>query len=772
MKDRVAVVGAGPAGSVAALVLARAGVPVDLIDRASFPRDKACGDALLPRSVDELSLLGLDRLRLQGHAVAHWQVLTLDGDSLVRDDRHAHSTAWITRRHDFDAALRDAAVDAGARPIRARLDELDPSEDGGPLLSLADDEGTLRRERYRFVIGADGARSRVARSAALLAPIPTDRAVSIRRYVRFDRVVDPEVFVAWWARQDDAGPGYSWALPVDETWWNVGVYGCDPGAGRGMAAQLDRFLRRLEALLTSPVAERSPVLGSLVRYDFAPGRVSRPGIAVVGDAAGLTEAMTGEGIHHALMSGRIVAETIIDTGLDRRLEGRIAGRMAAAFAEPMRRQRLAAVARGPRPEGGRRLPAMDLGRPLGGFALVDGDGFRWSNRTTRGRWFILLDVDVIDVGTFSRLADFAHRRGPDSAEVLAVTTGESPTVASGFPPVGIAPVDPVADRTRRPAVGVVDPDGVVRLVVEGSPPTVRTNAASVLPDAFLRIVDLLSVPAAVSPSVPPTDPPGRARAVDATTRPSARATVDRCTTPEGTLIAGPRGGAVLRLSRLEVALWECCDGATSIAELADDLRATLGIERPDALARLIDAVTSWLGAGLVTTAPEQTVPAGFVEGSLNLDRSEPGRVVPLTGPFATDGRRVVLIDREVFDPTTSWARSWLGRFGCDVLPAPSGRVILESGSVRLSVHSPNGSGTVYDVAGVVTRGVADRLEVAVTLARHLDRSAGPRCETAVHLAGHLPASAVREADRLGGFVAVDRLLTGADRTRGPLSGVA
>jgi geranylgeranyl reductase family protein len=307
----VLVVGSGPAGSVAALVLARAGVRVALVDKSTFPREKACGDVVGPRGLRVLADLGL--APPTGRDVGDILVVGPTGRR-VRLPCGAgltypgHGTA-ITRTV-FDAALHDAAVQEGATPVVGRADAPIEVEGriGGYRLS------TGEHLHADFVIGADGAASQVGTAAGLVDPSLVLWGFAVRTYV--PEVVELPAIVLWEPTPWRAFPGYGWVFPGPDGRANVGLgvgTGCDRTAGAKAVRALRQFLQHLHALdlLDAPPPRSSPRLGGWLKMGIIGTTPAADRVLLVGDAAGLVNPLQGEGISQALGSGRVAAEAIL-----------------------------------------------------------------------------------------------------------------------------------------------------------------------------------------------------------------------------------------------------------------------------------------------------------------------------------------------------------------------------------------------------------------------------------------------------------------------------
>ncbi|HEV3133893.1 MAG TPA: geranylgeranyl reductase family protein [Acidimicrobiia bacterium] len=303
------VVGSGPAGSIAATVLARGGARVALVDKAKFPRDKACGDLVGPRGVQLLSDLGIavpgalkvDDMIVVGPTARRVRLPCYPG-------RTYPGHGFALRRVDFDAALRNAAVDAGAEAFIDRA--ADPLWGDGGLEGFALSSGA--EVRADIVIGADGASSRVATAANLVDPSRVLWGFAVRGYV--EEAVDVPYIVLWEHARWRAFPGYGWLFPGPDGTGNVGLGlgTLSTRAGAATAArELPAFMRTLRdhGLLASSAP--ATTLGGWLKLGMIGTNPARGRVLLTGDAAGLVNPLQGEGISQAMSSGRAAAQAVL-----------------------------------------------------------------------------------------------------------------------------------------------------------------------------------------------------------------------------------------------------------------------------------------------------------------------------------------------------------------------------------------------------------------------------------------------------------------------------
>jgi flavin-dependent dehydrogenase len=305
----VIIAGAGPAGAIAATVLARAGARVLVLDRARFPRAKLCGDTLNPGALAVLERLGLDGAT--GGAVP-LRGMIVTGDDGVRVEGHYDGVCGLSiGRCAFDAALVMAAAGAGARVEQGVLVQapLVDWSDRAPRVTgliIKGRDGRSLRVTAPLVIAADGRYSRVARALGLSRAAARPRRWAIGAY--FENVGAMTSLGEMHVRASH----YMGVAPLPGQLTNACVVTANPG-GRlpedlllttlcGDAVLRDRFAG---ARMTSkPIC-----LGPLgVDCDVA----GAPGLLLAGDAAGFVDPMTGDGLRFALRGAELAAHQALD----------------------------------------------------------------------------------------------------------------------------------------------------------------------------------------------------------------------------------------------------------------------------------------------------------------------------------------------------------------------------------------------------------------------------------------------------------------------------
>ncbi|MHB8191582.1 MAG: NAD(P)/FAD-dependent oxidoreductase [Ferrimicrobium sp.] len=312
MSNRVVVVGSGPAGSVVATVLSRSGYLVTVVDRARFPRDKACGDVVGPRALAALLRAGIKvpdgvgsigAMELSGgtHSMTLPAMPGLGFPGLGR----------VIRREVLDAALHNECVAAGATEVTGMV--RDVSRDRGVIRVRLDGE-ELEAD---YLVGADGSNTVVGRATGLVDPTRVRFGFALRRYLSG---FTPKPVVSLLSRGDGVElPGYGWAFPQGDGIVNIGVgiaVGSDRTRAKGLRVALDRYQ---EGLVSAGIVQMSAVggeLGGWLKMGLV-GTVPGHGrVLLVGDAAGAVNPFQGEGIAAAVESGVLAARAIVEAPLD------------------------------------------------------------------------------------------------------------------------------------------------------------------------------------------------------------------------------------------------------------------------------------------------------------------------------------------------------------------------------------------------------------------------------------------------------------------------
>ena len=312
----VLVVGAGPAGSTAAYRLAHEGASVLLADKARFPRDKPCGGGLTMRAVRQLPF------SVEPVVEDRTSIVRLGLDFRARFERTtARPLVLMTQRSRLDAFLAEQAADAGA-DFRdgARVEDLVLLEDA--VHATVDGH----KVAANFLLCADGVNGTAARSIGLDGG--RTYGVALEGNVDYGVVPEEEYRGRLFLELANVPGGYGWVFPKGDH-VNVGVGGWEREGPR-MREHLSRFCREYgipESSLENVRGYRLPLLHARAR--LAKGRA-----ALLGDAAGLVDPLSGDGIYEAFLSAKLAVQAVLAGDLeayDRELRRALSSQLAAAW---------------------------------------------------------------------------------------------------------------------------------------------------------------------------------------------------------------------------------------------------------------------------------------------------------------------------------------------------------------------------------------------------------------------------------------------------------
>lgn len=302
----VLVVGAGPAGATAASQIAAEGYEVLLLDKYEFPREKVCGDALIPDALRSLKSLGLyEPVRQIGHAVNRLVIISPAG---VRVEVPAECVTL--RREQLDQLIVNAAIQRGATFDVGTVTDIRQDVEGHVIATLNGEQKLLRARICVIATGADvsllGALGMLHRSRA--------SGVALRCYVESSCELDHLVV----SYQRSIIPGYAWVFPMGNNEYNVGcgVFYTRP---RHRSVNLRRVFSTFVAKssVARPLMKNAksvtPLRGARLRSGLEGAAFCNGGsIVAIGEAAGATYPFTGEGIGKAMETGAIAGRQVCE----------------------------------------------------------------------------------------------------------------------------------------------------------------------------------------------------------------------------------------------------------------------------------------------------------------------------------------------------------------------------------------------------------------------------------------------------------------------------
>lgn len=320
LSTSICIIGAGPGGLAAAMFLAKAGIPSTVVEQATFPRDKICGDALSGKVVQTLKRIDpaiIERLHVQPTQVGSWGVIFAapNGKQLrvpfKKDfDPHAKAPGYIAKRIDFDNFLFQEAQRYPEITIiqGQQLNAFEREGSGwllqGPGITVSTD----------VVIAADGAQSKFARQVAGMQLEPAHYCAGIRAYYSGVSGLDADNFIELHFLKELL-PGYFWIFPLPNGGANVGL-----GVRSDYISKRRLNLKKMlpELLKSYPALKerfsKATLQGEVKGFGLPLGSKKRPisgaGYMLLGDAASLIDPFTGEGIGNAMICGQKAAELV------------------------------------------------------------------------------------------------------------------------------------------------------------------------------------------------------------------------------------------------------------------------------------------------------------------------------------------------------------------------------------------------------------------------------------------------------------------------------
>ncbi len=321
-KERdVIVVGAGPAGATTATILAQKGYDVLLLDRNDFPRDKACGDGIPAGVFRRLYRLGMREkfdaavARGEMYPITSLRLISPKGNTIEANfNEEGDLLSYVSPRFYFDTIIQQHAVESGAEFHTMSVKE--PLVEDGHVVGIrAQLNGSVKSLRSKVVVGADGVTSVITRK---LRPKKKQhqakhRAIALRAYIH-DLEIHPgqvEFFL-----YEEILPGYAWIFPTaDDDQANIGL-GMRLDIFRNMHGDLKVLLQRfLDLPQVKKRLKRGGEVDKIRTWQLNFGSQKHlqhtfDGALLIGDAAGFINPITGGGIHNALISAELAAQTI------------------------------------------------------------------------------------------------------------------------------------------------------------------------------------------------------------------------------------------------------------------------------------------------------------------------------------------------------------------------------------------------------------------------------------------------------------------------------
>jgi menaquinone-9 beta-reductase len=313
----VLIIGVGPAGATTALFLANKGIASVIVDKAKFPRDKICGDALSGKAVEMLRRLNpafVHEINDDKSFLGSWGVnfIAPNGESLKIPFRtkkvQAQAPGFIATRMNFDNWLIDKVKSNSNIRLYEEVEIRDYRRESNHFVAQSKDGKQLRA---KLVIACDGAYSAFARNIAGIKTEAAHNCFGLRAYYKDVKGLDPQNFIELHFLKEIL-PGYFWVFPLPNGDANVGI----GMRSDKMSAKKISLKKALQTILESNPAlkERFSAaarIGDIKQFGLPLGskkrNLSGDRYMLCGDAAQLIDPFTGEGIGNGMISGMLAA---------------------------------------------------------------------------------------------------------------------------------------------------------------------------------------------------------------------------------------------------------------------------------------------------------------------------------------------------------------------------------------------------------------------------------------------------------------------------------
>ena len=322
LNTNVCIIGAGPAGTIAALFLAKQGIECTLVDKEKFPRDKICGDALSGKVVEILNKLDPEIIRdfsMEECQLGSWGVtfvapnleklrVPFKSDGLKK----TLAPGFISKRIDFDNLLLEIAKQKKEINYLEGINIGDYRREGEAIIAVTKD-GTLEIQT-NIIIAADGAHSRFAKKIAGLEVKPEHHCYGLRAYYNGITELDEENFIELQFLKEVL-PGYFWIFPLPNGSANVGV-GMRSDVIKKKKINLKKKFEEIvnENPIISKRFKKAKMQDGVKLFSLPLASIKRSlsgdNFMLTGDAAALIDPFTGEGIGNAMVSGMLAAQQV------------------------------------------------------------------------------------------------------------------------------------------------------------------------------------------------------------------------------------------------------------------------------------------------------------------------------------------------------------------------------------------------------------------------------------------------------------------------------